>query len=496
MRTPLLCLLLLLSLARSGRAAEPSLGQMVIGGLGEPLRLELRATFDGVSWPDHFAALHDRQLRSLFSQLDADGDGQLSRDEARRLPRPEAFGRRGPAAGVHVAFNFRVLDADGNGGADFAELVAYLAKYGDAPLLLDVQQRAGGHDADLFTLLDADRDRRLTPGEWTNSQRLLGRDRDGNRVLSTDELAPPNSSIYGPEFIAVPSRHGLGQTDISLSLKSSADLPSHGAVTLAFHSQGDESRMPSLSITLLHPDARPDIRIEDRPDGSVWMIRDGQILKLHWTPPRLQRQSDQRLAIIRQYDAAAERGGGFVRQTDELTPSLQALFAVGDANGDGNLERAELEACVDGFVAASHATESSRLRLVFVPPRRSLHAVADTNLDGRLSFREALQLPERLAELAAGRAFITREDVPVVAAIVLQSGPFDASTDSSLTESGPAWFARADRNRDGDLDPGEFVGSPLLFQQFDLNQDGWIDVHEALRADQAFNAPARNEVQP
>lgn len=496
MRTPLLCLLFLLSIERLGAGAEPSLGHLVIDGLGEPVRLELRATFDGVSWPDHFAALHDRQLRSLFKQLDADGDAQLSRDEARRLPRPEAFGRRGPAAGVHVAFNFLVLDADGNGGADFAELVDYLARYGDAPLLLDIQQRSGGHDADLFTLLDADRDRRLTPDEWSAAQRLLGRDRDGNRVLSNDELAPPNSSIYGPEFIAVPSGHGPGRTDITLRHETAANLASHGVVTLAFQSQADGDRMPSLSITLLQPDDRADLRIEDRPDGSVWITRDGQVLKLHWTPPRLQRKTDQRLAIIRQYDAAAERGDGFVRLSDELTPSLQALFAVGDANGDGNLERAELEGCVDGFVAASHATESSRLRLVFMAPRRSLNAVADSNLDGRLSFREALQLPERLRELAADQAAITREDVPVVAAIVLQSGPFDAATDSALTESGPAWFARADRNRDGDLDPREFVGSPLLFQQFDLNHDGWLDVHEALRADQTITALSPSEVQP
>src|SRR5262245_56202283 len=85
------------------------------------------------------------------------------------------------------------------------ELRGYLEEYSQpGPTVGFVAVQTERNPGDLFPALDADRNRRLSAEEWSAVPQLLERDRDGNRVLTPDELRTPSAELFGPEFVAVP----------------------------------------------------------------------------------------------------------------------------------------------------------------------------------------------------------------------------------------------------------------------------------------------------
>ena len=55
--------------------------------------------------------------------------------------------------------------------------------------------------------------------------------------------------------------------------------------------------------------------------------------------------------------------------------------------------------------------------------------------------------------------------------------------------SGPSWFTRMDRNRDGDVSLSEFIGSRASFTLLDQDADGLISISEAAAANPTKKAP-------
>ena len=80
--------------AQTAEAAGAPLTDIVIDGFDRPLRMRLVVTRDGIAWREHFNAKNQRRVRSMFDQLDADGDQRLSGTEAKRLPSPRSLGGR------------------------------------------------------------------------------------------------------------------------------------------------------------------------------------------------------------------------------------------------------------------------------------------------------------------------------------------------------------------------------------------------------------------
>jgi len=453
-------------------------------------RVRLAATVDGRPWRETFDAARQRQVAALFRQLDSDGDGGLSGTEAKRLPKPQALLPSLSAGEIHVAFNFRVLDVDRDNKVSRDELSRYLASFVGQPLVIDpVERNRTRAQGDLFDLLDTDRNGRLTAEECHRSVDLWRRDRDGNHVLAAGELQRPQVAVYGQEFVARPLQRPRQSTTVQVEPAGDqgADLVVEFDLSEGLWSHEDGM---AIRCSAPNPQAAP-VRIARAGRDSIQLALGENLIEVRLVPPSLRRDVDLQQAVLRQFDAAADPETGILKSATDLPMPLKNLFAVADHDGDGQLARRELQECVRQYVASQVAAESSRVRLTIHPERNDLLALADANLDGRLSGRELPELARILFGQPENKTDAARDQLPTITRIVLQRGPFSADDGAdSLPDCGPPWFFRADRNRDGDLEPGEFLGEAALFQKWDRNQDGWIDLYEAISADQSFHAAA------
>lgn len=477
----------------------PSVSDVIVQGLERPLRLRLVCLSGGRPWREHFDEAQSRYVKALFAQLDADGNGKLSPGEATRLPAPRMAGGRRSGEEVNVAFNFRVLDTDGDGGASAAELDSYLAAFGDSPLRLFPV--SGESSADfLFRALDADGDRVLTVAEASQVERLFERDRDANRVLTVDELRGPTGGQLPPEFIASPAGQALPRGPLRLRLEGTpGKLDGEAVLDLQVEFANDDGGRPAtpkVTIGVGSEAERLGLSAEKNDRGEYVLKCGRRLIVVRVLSPVARRTAADRQALEQEFAALAERANGDVAASADMTPALRQIFLLADRNADQRLDVVELRGCLDRLFLADAAAKAGRLRIVAFAEQSGLLPLVDLNCDGRLSRRELQGVSALVKSLAGKEGRLTPDDLPLTTLLVLQRGPFsDAPEKDVLREAGPAWFARADRNADGDLDREEFLGTPEDFDRLDLNRDGWIDLEEALRADVSSPAAPKDPTQ-
>lgn len=468
--------------------------ELAITGLDQPIRVRLILTANGKPWRQHFTEAQGRYLHAAFAHLDADRNGTLSAAEAKRAPLPSTWANLSNGDDVYVAFNYRVLDTNNDGGLSPAEFEQYALRFGEVAVRLSTVPSSRSGD-DLFRALDVDRNRVLTAAEWSAIEKLRERDRDGNRVLTPDELQGPLSAVMPPEFVAAVPGKIAARKPVQFELRPATDAPAIAEVVVDYKDDANGPQRPQVSVQLSPAAAALGLKLE-QPAGRdpVLAIADRRLVLL--VPPAAVRVGAAlRQQLQQEFAAVLERSEQQVTAATTMPPLLKSVFGIADRNDDGRLEPAELEAYLAGLLPLQAAVDAARLRLVQFGERSGLMPLVDLNFDGRLSRRELQDLPRKLAALAGAAGALNRDELPTTSVLTLQRGPFgEPSEPNAHQNAGPPWFIRADRNQDGDLDREEFLGAPEDFERLDANKDGWIDLGEAILGDTAAAAPNSEKI--
>jgi Ca2+-binding EF-hand superfamily protein len=212
--------------------------------------------------------------------------------------------------------------------------------------------------------------------------------------------------------------------------------------------------------------------------------------------------SDNRSFYANEFRRVGGSKKGYLSEEEFAGLRLQnAEFRSVDTNGDGMIVVEELLA----YVEQESASSQSRVEMSISHNGQSAFEVIDENKDRRLTRRELRNAYDRLGKL-------DRDGDGVITAIELV-GRFQGTLELgrpvlfqrptainrgdttaplvNVPTAGPDWFRKMDRNRDGDLSPREFLGSPAQFKKLDADGDGLISAAEAEQAAALGSAAAR-----
>lgn len=502
---------------------------------GGPLVVKASLTIDGRP----FRQAREELIREMIAAADQDQDGKTTWTEA-MASRRFTLGRiTAPNDQIKQSI-IRNYDANSNGQVEQDEARKILAQYGQGGTFslgsgagfVRVITAAGAsfgaanNQVDLLPLLDTNRDKSLDVKELAAAAaRLKSRDADDNDVLDSAEITgQPQAAnrlvvdsrtlqpgmvavLLGPAatkevvFILIQQRYK--NTDGKLS---AGCFPQFPALFAALDKNGDgevaAGEILGLNEVTPHVELTVDLAVETvagglaiqslspelvQPAAPARQLRvielPGVRISLAASAGPAMRQSYEALgaSLLTRYDG---NGNGYLEATE--VPAMQ--FEMFDQNGDGKAYPAEV---VASYIR-NNAPQWTQVVANVVNQGNSLFQTLDANGDGRVGLREMRGAAERIAALDKdANGSVGGNEIPETinvafalggsapGGVALRSPGMPAAPAGRTVNGAPEWFNRMDRNNDGDLTLKEFLGDEADFKRLDANSDGLLDPKEA-----------------
>lgn len=489
---------------------------------GGPVAIRVTCRLDEAAVESSVRTLSQR-LMPLF---DGDRDGSLLKDEAAKLP---AYGRFGQSWRVGEFWSeLDVAPRDGSISTD--ELAAHIAASLQLRLQLTAGSSARAQRLDLRQRLDTNGDGLITADELQRAAEALHQcdfDNDGTyslveleslaqaRVDAPEGRGPLSALLPFLPLDTVPAETAASLIETTQSAahtaagnSHSADVDGDGRITLVEARAYLAALQPVYMLSVAF-DARGNAQLEW---GAV-TEGGGPAETL-----RLQRRSEL---------LTVQPGGVDVQlswqRADVVSPILRPLlatqFGVADRNGNKYIEAAEFPGLdlpgrefddvdfdangeitrdeFDAFIEQEMYLSQLQVTATVENDIGSLFEQLDKDGDRRLCPRELRADADAAGAVAADMAETTLGPERGKHTLVFAQGVPRLSSQQNKNErrpgrssagrqpvvsaptEGPLWFRRMDRNQDGDVSWGEFLGTREAFERLDSDRDGLIDTGEA-----------------
>ncbi|MEI8019603.1 MAG: hypothetical protein WCH39_15465, partial [Schlesneria sp.] len=334
----------------------------------------------------------------------------------------------------------------------------------------------------------------LGPGSDESLQKQIRR-----LIDKYDSIDPVKSGVEGAKI----RNQKLSRLELGLSVAEFSRFDGDGDGQLDF----DELRQ---FLTSPDPTVTVSVNVDSTDSLSAKSVRQEIQEKLKTTPDGSANINlgTTQLSVV--------RGASFDVGTAEAF--LKPQFMAADADANGYLEKSEAERAflynatfenldadkngkvfldeVIAYFQVRFDAARSRTVLSINEQGRTLFEILDTDRDRRLSFRELQAAADKLSLWDKdGDGLLSESEVPLQYRLtiargnlpalggnfLIDAGMVQAGTPAERT-SGPLWFRKMDKNRDGEVSQREFLGETATFQQLDRNHDGFIDLTEAVTA--------------
>jgi Ca2+-binding EF-hand superfamily protein len=494
-------------------SASDSQDLLLLGPV-EPTRLRLRIEVDGQPLREAWRDAFDR----IFEQFDRDRDGQLTLEQANQMANVFGTGLLSESGTIGTVKSTAILSKESLTRDEMRGRLEQVAP----PVKLQQKLSSGGAGPALVPLLDTDGDGRLSHEELARaSLSLHSRDFDDDQLITEQELVIGPSSLIsksanevsagdGSVILLTQAVDGSAVAEILLArydrdrdgfLRMPNELQAQAEGLASLDADGDQqlSRNELRNYLSLPLDAELPFalggdgakrkgsaasryRLRSKLDGGFRLqvgSREINFRRVNRNP-----NQDENRARFQDFDADAS---GDLDASEYANIVEKPDFSVVDTGADGKITSAEF----DAFFLRRARAAAVQILLDASEQGADLFRSLDLNGDRVLTPRELL-LATKLLETddLDHDGFLGGAEMSYNLVIELSRGsPRTVATPRpplqpkiKAERSGPPWFLKMDRNRDGDVGLPEFTGRRETFIGLDLDGDGLLSATEAAAA--------------